>query len=175
MFPNGTNFRVCQRGSGWFEFAVVAVLLAILAGLLLRWVVEYQERAEKTVVELTLRNLRSALRWQVGQRMIHGGAADLAQLAGANPVAWLDRPPPGYLGELAGPANERSGGGNWYFDNAAGELAYVPNLSAHLAVHRRGAGELRWQLRALKFSTGTDVNSAVTEIVLVETVPYRWF
>lgn len=175
MVPRPPPSRACQRGSGWFEFAAVAVVLAILVGLLLQRVIEYQEQAEKTAVELTIRNLRSGLRWEIGQRMIHGSGADIARLAGANPIAWLERPPPGYLGERVGPAGTQIEAGNWYFDRASGELAYLPRFRNHLASKGNGAGELRWRLQALKNVPGADVNPAVTEIVLVETEHYRWF
>jgi hypothetical protein len=82
-----------QRGSGWFEFAVAAVLLSVLAAILVRQLVEYQALAEQTAVDLTLRNLRSGLRWQVAERLLRGRAGELAGLEGANPVAWLERPP----------------------------------------------------------------------------------
>lgn len=175
MVTSLTRGRACQRGSGWFEFAVVAVVLATLLGLLVQRVIDYQEQAEKAAVELTIRNLRSMLRWQVGQRMIHGATADIAQLAGANPIAWLAQPLPGYRGERVGPAGTRIEAGNWYFDRAAGELAYVPRFRDHLLTNGSGAGELRWRLQALKNVPGADVNPAVTEIVLVETERYRWF
>ena len=175
MAPRRTPDRACQRGSGWFEFAVVAMVLAALVGVLLQQVIEYQERAEKTAVDLTIRNLRSGLRWQIGQRMIHGGGSELPHLVGANPISWLERPPPGYLGEKAGPADVQTGGGSWYFDRATNEVAYVPNFRGHLVVKSDGTGELRWQLRTLKNVSRADVNPPVTEIVLVETERYSWF
>lgn len=175
MVPRRTPPLACQRGSGWLEFAVVAVVLAIMLGLLLQRVVEYQEQAEKAAVELTIRNLRSALRWEVGQRMIHGRGEDIAQLAGANPIAWLQRPPPGYVGESVVPAAAQIEAGSWYFDIAARELAYLPRFRSHLKTAANSTAELRWRLHALKNVPGADVNPAVTEIVLVETMPYRWF
>jgi hypothetical protein len=131
--------------------------------------------SRKTAGGATIRNLRSTLRWQVGQRMIHGAAADIAQLAGANPIAWLAQPLPGYRGERVGTAGTQIEAGNWYFDRAARELAYVPRFRNHLLTDGNSAGELRWRLQALKNGPGSDVNPAVTEIVLVETAPYRWF
>lgn len=175
MSVRRTSAHEWQRGSGRLEFAVVAVVLAALMGLLLQRVIEYQERAEKTALELTIRNLRSALRWEIGQRMIHGAAADIAQLAGANPIAWLAQPLPGYRGERGGPAAAQIEAGSWYFDSATRELAYLPRLRNHLKTRANRTGELRWRLQALKNAPGADVNPAVTEIVLVETERYRWF
>jgi hypothetical protein len=135
---------------------------------------EYQERAEKTLVDLTVRNLRATLRWQVAQRMVHGAAGDLVALLDANPVAWLERPPAGYVGEIAGEAPDLAGG-SWYFNTAARQLVYVPRLAAHLSVSNYRSGRLRWQVRRLKAVPTGDVKAPADALVIAEAAPYQWF
>ncbi|MGB0128463.1 MAG: hypothetical protein WBP72_12560 [Rhodocyclaceae bacterium] len=163
-----------QRGSGWVEFAIVAALLSGLVVILLPHIHEYQERAEKALVDLTVRSLRTTLRWQIAQRMFHGGMDDLAGLVGANPVPWLERPPAGYLGELADEAQDLAGG-TWYFHTATRELVYVPKRESSLAVPGGGPARLRWQVRQLKPSLGGDVKAPVDALVVTEVTPYQWF
>jgi hypothetical protein len=163
-----------QRGSGWAEFAIVAALLTCLAAFLLPRLMEYQERAEKTLVDLTIRSLRTTLRWQVAQHMFHGRADDLADLVGANPVSWLEQPPAGYLGELAGEASGL-GGGTWYFDTTARQLVYVPQRDAHLSVSDHRSSRLCWQVRRLKPPPANDVKGPVDALVFAEAMPYQWF
>jgi hypothetical protein len=163
-----------QRGSGWAEFAIVAALLTCVAAFLLPRLIEYQERAEKTLVDLTVRSLRTTLRWQVAQHMFHGGAGDLGALVDANPVPWLERPPAGYLGEMAGEAPEVAGG-SWYFDTANRQLVYVPRRDTHLLVPGGGSPRLRWEVRRLKPSPAGDVKGPADALAIAEAAPYKWF
>ncbi|MCK7581248.1 MAG: hypothetical protein MZV65_40170 [Chromatiales bacterium] len=151
------------------------MLIAVLVAVLLQRLIDYEEYAEKTAVELTVRNLRSALRWQTAQRMIHSRTVELAGLAGANPIPWLERPPAGYLGELAGATSAVVSGGSWYFDLDSRELVYVPNLNRHLVLPPGAVPQMRWQVRVLKSSMGRDVNGPVEGLALAETGPHRWF
>jgi general secretion pathway protein G len=164
-----------QRGSGWLEFGAVALLLAVLATMLLDVVGRYQEYAEKTAVELTVRNLRTAVRWQVAERLMQGRTGELPRMTGANPVPWLESPPPGYLGEQASGPRGPVPPGSWYFDTGARELVYVPTQASYLAVEPNGEKSLRWQVRSLKSQATPDDVGMLNGLVLVETRAYRWF
>ncbi len=158
-----------QRGSGWFEFAALAILLSILAGVLMRELIAYQALAEQTVVDLTVRNMRSGLRWQVAERLLRGQVGAIATLEGANPVAWLARPPEGYAGEFGAREPAPQAPGSWYFDRERRQLAYV--LRPVLRTGSPPAVERRWQVRALKSSAVPAVSAPVTGLVLVEAIP----
>ncbi|MGE0355581.1 MAG: hypothetical protein AB7P08_01575 [Burkholderiales bacterium] len=114
-----------QGGSGWLELGVSAVVVSVLAALLLAALLAQQALAEKATVELTILNLRTGLRLAVAELIIAGREREVASLAGANPVRWLERPPEGYLGEIDTPEDPaRMPGGAWYFDRGRRELVY---------------------------------------------------
>src|SRR3989304_9348997 len=92
----GGQFR--QSGLPWLEFAVVAAVLAVLAGSLLTALLYYEELAEATVVELTIENVRSGLRYQIADRLVAGRTPEIGQLLGANPGSGVGRSPGGYAG-----------------------------------------------------------------------------
>lgn len=153
------------------ELAVTLVVIVILAGVLLRALLRYEELAEKTAMELTVRNLRSGLQWRIADALLHPGSAQLGALAGANPVSWLQRPPEGYLGEHAGTPSAAARGG-WYFDTRTRELAYRPALHFAFEAEPGAPVEIRWQVRALDPGDG---GRPAQGFALVATTRYKWF
>ena len=71
----GGNIR--QTGLSWLEFSVVASVLAVLAGSLLTALLYYEELAEATVVQLTIENIRSGLRYQIADRLVAGRTPEI--------------------------------------------------------------------------------------------------
>jgi hypothetical protein len=148
----------------------LAAALAVTALAAIAWAVlsDARERLEQAQVEATVRNLNSALQFEIAHRLASGREAMIGELAGINPVS-LAAQPPGYAGEADGlPADIQPG--QWLFDRARGELVYRPLSTCHL----RGAGTpplLRWRVeRTLKphgpaFAGG---------LALVAVVEYRW-
>lgn len=113
-----------DKGFTLFELFVAAIVLGVLALFLLDRVLTYQEMAEKTAVEMTIMNMRTGLRYQVAEFMVHNQDNEIAGLVGENPVKWLDPPPPNYIGELKSPRWDEIPPGNWYFDPGTRELCY---------------------------------------------------
>ena len=106
---------------------VVGVLLGVLGERLLY----YEEYAEKTVVELTITNMRTSLMLRKAELMMaQAQGGDTGTLAD-NPVTWLPAKPTAYAGEFAGMAPASVGNGVWYFDASRRELAYLPRLTRH--------------------------------------------
>jgi general secretion pathway protein G len=137
-----------QQGISWLEFAVTAVLISVLALLTLGALWRAQGQAEATLVDLTLRNMATALRLRQLDLLLRGDAAGMAALAGANPVAWLDGPPANYRGEVDGTPVQ---GPAWYFDRRRGELVYRPGVASYPLPD--GAEELRWRVERAGGST----------------------
>lgn len=160
-----------QSGSGWLEISVALVVIGALVAALLEAVLRSEELAEKAMVDATVRNLRSGLRWRVAESMLRSGGDDLDTLAGSNPVRWLERPPAGYLGDFS-PPPARIARGSWYFDGSTRELAYRPALAFHFEPEPGRPAEIRWRVRALR---GGTTGFAAEGLVLVETTRYRWF
>lgn len=128
------------RGGGKFEFLLVVALFGILAAALLDRLVGIEQAAERTEVDLTLRNMRVGLQLAVGERLMRGQEHRLAELVDTNPVGLLGRLPAGYRGETAISA----GPGTWNFDPASHTLAYRPRQPEVFG----GRAELRWRIVA---------------------------
>lgn len=159
-----------QNGATRLEVVLVVVILTVLAGWLLHTMRFYQELTEKTVVENTILNLRSGLRFRIADLIIKGEAEKQAALARSNPVNFAERPPAGYLGEMRGPGNLPPG--SWYYEQDSAELVYIPILHSHLFVTDSRQPEspaLRWQVRP---SQGGGAGVAVD---IESLTPYNWF
>ena len=116
-----------QRGSGYFEFAVVAIIFAVLAGVLLRKLQFYQAEAERIAVEQVVTSLRAALASKAASLYLKGNEAEFASLRQQNPMAWLERQPPNYAGEFDAPKPGAVPEGHWYFDRSTATLSYLLN------------------------------------------------
>ncbi len=160
-----------QTGLTWLEFSVVASVLAVLAGSLLTALLYHEELAEATVVQLTIQNIRSGLRYQIADRLVAGRTSEIGQLLGANPLSWLERSPDGYVGGVPAGSVRSLPAGSWFYDIDRGEIGYVPKLSFHLVAESGGRAILRWRMQALRSATPSEVEG----LMLVTVTPYRWF
>ncbi|NHZ38028.1 type II secretion system protein [Massilia rubra] len=113
------------RGFSLLELAVCAVVVAILTGVLLQRLLDYRERAELAAVEQLAGVLRTALVLKVGQLQVRGKEAEIASLAGKNPIDLLAEKPRNYAGEYFTPTPEQVAPGNWYFDRKTKTLVYL--------------------------------------------------
>jgi hypothetical protein len=157
-----------QRGITVFEAAVALGVIAVFACFLLNALLRAQEMAERTAVQMTVMNLRSALRLQMAHYVINGQEAELTTLVGANPIRWMS-PPPGYLGELVDVKESETKPGSWYFDSGKRELVYRPNLDSELGRSHGGSHMLRWRIQAGSQS------GMLRGINLVATEQISWF
>lgn len=114
-------------GHSRLEMVVSIIVVAILAGLLLQRLVFYQAQAERVAVQNTVAAMRISL--QVKAAALSGARRDdlLAALVEENPIDWLLKPPPNYLGEFSAPDESRFPAGNWYFDRSSKSLIYLLN------------------------------------------------
>jgi len=141
-------------GFSLFEFAVVAILFSVLTGLVLQRLAFYQEEAERAGAQLLVANMQSALRSKAYQAAMRGTPADLAVLAGANPISWLDRVPENYGGEIASSAGKSLAPGYWYFDRERRVLVYVFSSKKSFS----GDSYERWFFR-VKFTRLPTINA----------------
>ncbi len=163
-----------HTGATLLEFAVAAIVLAVLAGVFLLRLLDAQEYAEKLAMETTVANMRAGLRAEVGALLIADRSSEIVALVAGNPVQWLDDPPEQYLGEYPGqPAEDTSG--SWYFDSAQGELVYTANLRRHFVASSRFGYTVR--LKVLPISepaAGRSPNEPVW-VRLAVLNDYSWF
>ena len=127
-----------HQGKGKLDFLLTTVLFGLLAALLLGRLIDIEREAERTEVELTLRNMRVGLQLAIGERLMRGQEDRLAELLEANPVGFLGRRPSGYRGETSNPDRP----GTWRFDPATRALIYLPGQPEAF----EGRRELRWQM-----------------------------
>jgi len=114
-----------QRGFSLFEFAIVAAVFALLLGVALGRMGWYQQAGEQASLQAIQINLRAALSAQVMALQAQGREAEVAALAGANPVLWLERPPSTYAGVLSATQAQSLAAGSWYFSQEERILVYV--------------------------------------------------
>ena len=119
-----------MRGFSLFEFVVVIVAIAILAGLLLLRVLPLIGQAERVAYLQTKQQLQSALLLEAAERVVRGESQSLASLAGSNPIDLLLQPPANYVGTIAGSDGKSLPRRSWLFDEDEKLLIYVPGSQA---------------------------------------------
>ena len=124
------------------QFSVALAVIGVLAAFLLDALYYALEQAERTVMEATIRNMDSGLRVELASRVIHGQEASIGELVGANPVQWLESPPPGYKGSC----QRDLAPGTWCFDAMTHEIVYRPRVDRHLEYHESSSSGLRWRV-----------------------------
>jgi type II secretory pathway pseudopilin PulG len=114
-----------ERGYSLFEFAIVVIVFALVLAVALQRMGFYQQAGEQAVVQAIQINLRTALSGKVLALQARGAEDQIAALAGANPVEWLEHPPGGYAGVLQAAQAGALPPGSWYFDATHKQLVYV--------------------------------------------------
>ncbi len=146
-----------QGGLGKFEFAVVLVILGILAHILLDRLIALEQETERLEVELTIRHINTSIRLAVAERIMRGEEAGIAALQEANPLTLL-----GSAVTLRGEQPDLPG---WHYDKASRTLSYVPRQPE--AFYNLG---LEWRLRGRQDEIGRIVGLRLEPI---ETKPLK--
>ena len=100
-----------------FEFALMVVVIGLIALLLFRALRSAHEEVEESTVQAEAAAMRVELLDRLTHRELYGGKLPESR----NPLRWVVRELPGYLGELDVPPSQ---GGVWYFDRQRQELIY---------------------------------------------------
>lgn len=159
-----------------FEFMVVVMVFGLVAVIILDHVRYYQEYAEKTVMDITVMNIRTGLRFRVAELMLQNRTRDFSLVAQENPVQWLASPPPNYLGELADPKASEIQPGNWYYDLGRRQLVYHVNMGRFFVSAAEGEKAIRYQVVTVAEQTRSDGGSPPVGWVALKLMePYRWF
>lgn len=163
---------VTPRSRSLFQVSVVVAVMAVLAAVLLNALHYVQEKAERTVMEATVRNMERGLEIEVRTREIHGQLASIRELVGANPVTWLERPPEGYTGVC----KKTRALGEWCFDETTREIVYRPRLEASLEFREPERRDLRWRVASAEEIAGGQSGRSVVAggIRVFSTTSFVW-
>ncbi|UCV23910.1 type II secretion system protein [Ferribacterium limneticum] len=101
----------------YYEFAVVVVLISILALVLLKALGRASNEMEEAGVQADVAAIRIGLMEVVAHRETFGGSLPKSD----NPLDWVASRPGNYLGEMDGVPDSNA---VWYFDHQARELVY---------------------------------------------------
>lgn len=135
------------RRARLLDFAVAAALIGGTSLFLLNALSRLHEEAEKTYVEISIRNLNSGLLLRQSQLMIEGRENEFRDLPAQNPVDWLPVPLDGYVLSPACGTSEAPREGQWCWSPAERRLHYRPHRTAGLKV--QGVGTLMsWRVHA---------------------------
>ncbi len=141
-----------QRGASKFEFAVTVAILGVLAAALLVRLNDIQAEAERTEVDLTVRNIRVGIQLAIGERIMRGEEGRIIEVAQASPIDFLGHRPRGFTNGRFAEAS-----GQWAYDPVRRELSYMPRLPAAFA----NATELHWRYVARLDSSGRTVGASL--------------
>lgn len=101
----------------YYEFAIVVILISILALVLLRALGIAQKDMEEAGVQAEAAAMRTQILEAVAHRETFGGKLPSSD----NPMEWIAARPHNYIGEQNGASPER---GVWYFDKNTKILNY---------------------------------------------------
>lgn len=101
----------------YYEFAVVVIIISVLALMLINALGRAQADMEEAMVQAEAAAIRAQLLEVLAHREGFGGNLPKSD----NPLDWVATVPPNYRGALDRASAEK---GIWYFDTRSGELAY---------------------------------------------------
>lgn len=123
---------------------MVAGAIGVIGWFWIAALLDLQATAEKTTLDLTVRNMRTGLQLRMGELMLASRVREIPALAGQNPVQWLAQPPERYLGELDAPP-QNPAPRSWYFDRRTRELVYYPGAALFGSLSGE-SGPMAWKV-----------------------------
>lgn len=124
-----------QAGLGKFEFAVVLAIIGVLAYSLLDRLIALELETERLEVELTVRHINTGIKLAVGEAIMRGEEAHIAELLDENPL--------NFLGQKVGAGRTASGAKGWHYNPATRALSYRPRQPEAFGNQEK----LAWRLR----------------------------
>jgi hypothetical protein len=104
---------------------VVICAIAILYMMAERRLNDLPAAAERANFQAVLEQMKTGVTLAMAARVARGGAAEVQELAGTNPMDNMLEGPSNYLGELEVVDDSVRRRNAWYFEKTSGELVYV--------------------------------------------------
>lgn len=142
--------RWLDRNLSRLELVLSWLVIVFIIGLFVRTTLVIFTKAERTMVNTTINNINTALKYRAAIAVMQGDTKFLAGLAQQNPFTFVQNrqplkqpaganrfdelsdlvsaysgPPSNYLGELDDPDPATLKAGNWYFDTSDKTLNYL--------------------------------------------------
>ena len=158
-----------QRGFSKFEFALASALFAVLTGIAADRLHGYQKSAETVAAKQLITSLQTALMLKTAHLTVAQRRGDIAALVDDNPIDWLYKKPPNYLGEYFSPNNQNLPPGNWYFDRNYKTLVYLS--SERKSFISRPSILLRFKVKSSRLLTipaAIPASAAIDNLALVQ-------
>jgi hypothetical protein len=152
-----------RRPLSRLELALYCSIIAILIAVFLDRGLYYMELAERTAVNLTVRNVASAINVRIAHGLLRGESTPASRLIQRNPFELAGATPPNYAG-TSGLDEGAVEAGTWAYDPQRGVLLYRPRVSRGLRVED-GGSLLRFRLEPADTGPG---------VLLVPAIPYTW-
>jgi general secretion pathway protein G len=167
------------KGFTLIELIVVVSIIVVIAGIFLVRIPYYQEQAEKAALQQVTGGLQSALVLRYSTLMTRNAASEkeLGELVSGNPITWLQKPPPNYMGEYFDPGLHTIAAGNWMFDLKSRELIYVVDHGDNFIPGKDGKKWIRFHVHLdYEPALGRPESGKELATTLFEpTEPYHWF
>lgn len=161
--------RALQRGLTLIELLIVVAVVAVVATVLLERLLPLLGEAEHMHIRMNHDALATAVNLEAARRALQNEPEAMADLAGSNPVALLDRPPGNYIGAFDDPEPAAIAGGSWYFDREQGALVYRVRHARYFHSDLAGPPRLRFRIETEK-AAGGDLRAARLRLM----DPYEW-
>ena len=117
-----------RRNLTRLEIGIYAAVVAVVLAVFLERVLYYMELAERTVMEVTVGNVNSAINIRRAFGMLARPTANDASAALRNPFELAGMSPANFDGEIDSPSLATIERGHWVYDRTRRELIYLPRL-----------------------------------------------
>ena len=160
--------------SHWLQGAVFLVVVGALSYAIVQAVNEARDEAERLVVDLTIRNMRTGMQLAIGEAIMRQRENEIAAWAGGDPTRWLEVPPQGYRGECSVEERRNLPEGAWCFERDSRQLVYRPRNAKQLRDPGDGqaCNQLAW--RVVRVADGV-VSGGFVGVRIEPASICRWF
>lgn len=152
-----------RRRLSRLEVGIYAAVVGLVLAVFLERALYYMELAERTVMEMTVSNVNSALNVRRAYDILAGRAAGDPTAPLRNPFELAGMSPANFHGEVDSPSLADLERGYWVFDRTRRELIYLPRLRRGLTTADPD-GAIRFRLE----SRGNAIS------MLAPTSEYSW-